>query len=89
MTVERQGNVRSRRDLLRLSVRGAVCLFVTSTGLAACDTPRSSSRCVFVEQRHLARQRDGSSRTRICNPQQVNARYRERYFPGYEWGDPR
>ena len=79
----------SRRDVIRQSLRGALSLAAIATGLAACDTPRSASRCVFVSQQHLVRQRDGSGRTLICNPQQVNARYRERYFPGYQWGDPR
>ena len=80
--------MRSRREILRLSLRGAACCAVAATGLAACDTPRSASRCVFVSQQHLVRQRDGSGRSLICNPQQVNARYRDRYFPGYQWGDP-
>ncbi len=79
--------MRTRREILRLSLRSAVCCVGTAAGLTACDTPRSASRCVFVSQQHLVRQRDGSGRTLICNPQQVNARYRERYFPDYQWGD--
>ncbi len=79
----------TRRDVLRQSLRGALGLGTLATGLAACGTPRPASRCEFVSQQHLVRQRDGSGRTLICNPQQVNARYRERYFPGYQWGDPR
>lgn len=79
--------MRSRREILRVSIRGAVCCLAASAGLAACETSRSASRCVFVNQKHLVVQRDGSGRTLICRPQQVNARYRERYFPDYEWGD--
>ena len=79
----------SRRDVIRQSLRGALGLGAIATGLAACGTPRPASRCEFVNQQHLVRQRDGSGRTLICNPQQVNARYRERYFPDYRWGDPR
>lgn len=79
--------MQSRPEILRLSMRGALCGIAATTGLAACDTPRSASRCVFVNQQHLVRQRDGSRRTLICNPLQVNARYRERYFPDYRNGD--
>ena len=81
--------MRSRRDFLRQSLRSAIGFSAIAVGLAGCGTPRAASRCVFVSQQHLVRQRDGSGRTLICNPQQVNARYRERYFPGYRWGEPR
>ncbi len=79
--------MRTRRGLLKLAMGGV--LLGTAFGLAACAAPLPASRCEFVKQRHLVRQRHGSGRTLICNPQQVNARYRERYFPGYQWGDPR
>ena len=76
----------SRREFLRRWGRSATMLALSATGLSACGTPLPASRCEFVSQKHLVRQRDGSGRTLICNPQQVNARYRARYFPDYEWG---
>lgn len=61
----------------------AIILF----GLTACEASPKSGRCAFVDLEHLARPRDFGGKTLICNPKRVSAAYRDRYFPGYQWGD--
>ncbi|NNG05154.1 MAG: hypothetical protein HKM95_13805 [Inquilinus sp.] len=54
--------------------------------LGACDSlPPPSGDCAFVELEHLARPRDSSGSTLICNPRRVSPAYVDRYFPGFEW----
>ena len=55
--------------------------------LAACEATPRSGRCVAVDVDHLARPLDTGGRALICNPRRVSAAFRDRYFPGYEWGD--
>ena len=55
--------------------------------LAGCATSSNANRCAFVEIEHLARSFDSAGKTLICSPKRVSAAYRDRYFPGYEWGD--
>lgn len=68
------------RLLLLLSVFAALTL-------AGCETSTNANSCAFVAVGHLARPLDTSGRTIICDPKRVSAAHRDRYFPGYVWGD--
>lgn len=65
--------------------RGAAMVF--GALLAACQAAPNANSCAYVEIEHLARPFDTPGLTRICNPKRVSPAYRDRYFPGYQWGD--
>lgn len=67
--------------------RGAVCCAAALALLAACETPRPSGRCAYVETQHLSVPRNVAGRSLICDPRRVAPAHRNRYFPGYQWGD--
>lgn len=66
---------------------GALVLSTMLLALAACEATPRSGRCAVVDVDHLARPLDTGGRALICNPRRVSAAFRDRYFPGYQWGD--
>ena len=81
------GVMRSAKKSRLGPARGPLILAAMLTGLAGCEATPKSGRCAFVDVDHLARPLDIAGRTLICNPKRVSAAFRDRYFPGYEWGD--
>lgn len=77
----------SAKNPWRGPIGGLFILAAMLAGLAGCEATPKSGRCAVVDVDHLARPLDIGGRALICNPMRVNAAYRDRYFPGYQWGD--
>ena len=74
------------RDFTRMATRALVVCIIL--GAAACESSDPGDQpCASVEVEHLARPIQLAGLTIVCNPKHVSAPYRDRYFPGYQWGD--
>jgi len=78
----------STQFLIGISMRATTVCAAAAMWLTACAASGTSpGQCTFVATEDLARPRDAAGQVMICDPRRVSPAQRERYFPGYQWGD--